>query len=45
MESKCRNISVQPIGDKPVTFLDGIGEIEAKRLEAKGYTKVIIKFI
>lgn len=34
----------EPMGDKPVTELAGVGEVLGKRLEAAGFDKVIFMY-
>lgn len=37
---KHKNFVSEPMGEKPVTDLAGIGEVLGRRLEAKGFDKV-----
>lgn len=37
---KHRNFIAEPMGEKPVTDLAGIGEVLGKRFESKGFDKV-----
>lgn len=41
---KHRNFVAEPMGEKPVTELAGVGEVLGKRLEASGFDKVIFIF-
>ena len=39
---KHRNFVAEPMNEKPVTDLAGIGEVLGKRLQSKGFDKVSI---
>ncbi|CAG0913294.1 unnamed protein product [Notodromas monacha] len=41
---KLRNFVTEPMGDKPVTAVAGIGEVLGDRLVAKGYDKAYVLF-
>ena len=41
---KHRNFVSEPMGDKPVTDLAGIGAVLGERLESKGFDKVFIQY-
>lgn len=38
---KHRNFVAEPMGEKPVTDLAGVGEVLGKRLDTAGFDKVI----
>lgn len=42
---KHRDFVGEPMGDKPVTALSGIGEVLGKSLEQKGFDKVSSNFV
>ena len=37
---KHRNFVAEPMADKPVTDLAGVGQVLGQRLKSKGYTEV-----
>lgn len=41
---KHRNFVSEPMGEKPVTDLAGIGDVLGKRLEGLGFDKVMMKY-
>lgn len=41
---KHKNFVAEPMGEKPVTDLAGVGEVLGKRLEGSGFDKVIVIF-
>lgn len=41
---KHRNFVAEPMGEKPVSHLAGVGDILGKRLEAAGFDRVRTKF-
>lgn len=42
---KHKNFVAEPMGEKPVTDLAGVGEVLGKRLENAGFDKVIYFYI
>lgn len=42
---KHRNFVAEPMGEKPVTDLAGIGGVLGERLVANGFDKVILKML
>lgn len=42
---KHRNFVSEPMGDKPVTALSGIGEVLGENLERQGFDKVGANFL
>lgn len=42
---KHRNFVAEPMGEKSVTDLAGVGEVLGKRLETAGFDKVCILFL
>lgn len=42
---KHRNFVAEPMGEKPVTDLAGVGDVLGKRLEAAGFDKVNIFYM
>lgn len=42
---KHRNFVAEPMGDKPVSDLAGVGDVLGKRLETQGFDKVKKSYI